>query len=380
MKFLHTADWHLGRLFHQVHLTDDQDFVLAKLFGIIEAHRPDAVVIAGDVYDRAVPPPEAVELWDRTLCRIAGEMELPVILIPGNHDSATRLGVGSELLRASGVHIVSKLTRADIPIMLRGADGVEVAFFGLPYAEPPQVRELLNDSSIGDHDSAMEAMCDRMRENFRPGQRNVLIAHAFVVGGSESESERPLSVGGAGTVRAEHFHGFDYVALGHLHSPQRVGENAVYSGSLLKYSFSECEDTKSVSLVDLSAQGEVTRREIPLLARRDVRRLEGELQELLARAATDPHRDDYLHVTLTDDGAILNAMAKLREGYPNVLNLERRFLERRDGESRSVARRGTSDADLFRNFVREVLNADTSEQELAVFAAAVPTADSEMPE
>ncbi len=377
MRFLHTADWHLGRLFHQVHLTDDQDFVLSELFGIIEAHRPDAVVIAGDVYDRAVPPPEAVELWDRTLCRIAWEMEIPVILIPGNHDSATRLGVASELLRASGVHIVSKLTRADIPIVLRGADGVEVAFFGLPYAEPPQVRELLNDSSIDDHESAMEAMCDRMRENFRPGQRNVLIAHAFVVGGRESESERPLSVGGAGTVRAEHFRGFDYVALGHLHSPQRVGENAVYSGSLLKYSFSECEDTKSVSLVDVSAQGEVTRREIPLSARRDVRRLEGELQELLARAATDPHRDDYLHVTLTDDGAILNAMAKLRECYPNVLNLERRFLERRDGESRSAARRGTSDADLFRNFVREVLNADASEQELAVFAAAVPAADVE---
>lgn len=380
MIFLHTADWHLGRLFHQVHLTDDQDFVLAELLGIIETHRPDAVVIAGDVYDRAVPPPEAVELWDRTLCRIAGEMEIPVILIPGNHDSATRLGVGSELLRGSGVHIVSKLTRADIPIVLRGADGVEVAFFGLPYAEPPQIRELQNDPSIVNHDSAMGAMCDRMRENFRPGQRNVLIAHAFVVGGRESESERPLSVGGAGTVRAEHFHGFDYVALGHLHSPQRVGENAVYSGSLLKYSFSECDDTKSVSLVDLSAQGEVTRREIPLPTRRDVRRLEGELQELLARASADPRPDDYLHVTLTDDGAILNAMAKLREGYPNVLNLERRFLERREGESRATERRGTSDSDLFRNFVREVLNAEPSEQELAVFAAAVPMADAETPE
>lgn len=371
MKLLHTADWHLGRQFHQLSLVEDQSFALAALERIVAEERPDAILLAGDVYDRAVPPPEAVALFDRTLGVLAVDQNIPLIIIPGNHDSATRLGFGAGLMSGRGVHIVSTLERALEPITLTGADGSRVNVFALPYTEPPAVRQFLKDETIRDHDGAMAALCDRMKSRFVTGERQVLVAHAFVSGGRDSESERPLSVGGAGTVSAAHFSGFDYVALGHLHSPQSIGEVAVYSGSLLKYSFSECADAKSVTIVEIPARGAITRRTVPLSARRDVRRIEGELKPLIAAAPDDPGRDDYLHVTLTDDGALLNAMARLREAYPNALHLERRFLEPATGSaSRVAARRTLSDADLFRAFCREVLGADATDAQVAAFGTA----------
>lgn len=367
MKFLHTADWHLGRIFHQVHLTEDQAGVIDQIIALAAAERPDVILVAGDLYDRAVPPPEAVALLDRAWRRLALDLGIPVVAIPGNHDSAARVGFGSALLARAGLHLVADFDAALRPITVAGVD-----IFALPFAEPAEVRAWSGDAAARDHDSALRVCLDRMRQNFTAGRSRILVAHAFVAGARrESESERPLSVGGAGTVSADAFADFDYVALGHLHAPQTVSPRCHYAGSPLKYSFSEAADAKSVVLGELEpATAALSLRAIPLRPRRDVRDLEGALADLLAAAPTDPAREDYLRVTLADDGALLNALGRLREAYPNVLQLERRFL--RTGASstdtaHAARRRESTEADLFSGFFRETLGAEPAAAELALF-------------
>lgn len=371
MKFLHTADWHLGRIFHQVHLTEDQARVLDQIVALAAAERPDVVLVAGDLYDRAVPPPEAVALLDRAWQRLALELGIPVIAIPGNHDSATRVGYGAALLARSGLHLVADFAAATRPITVGGVD-----IFALPFAEPAEVRAWSGDPAVRDHDSALRVCIDRMRPNFTAGRPRILVAHAFVAGERrESESERPLSVGGAGTVAADAFADFNYVALGHLHAPQTVSARCVYAGSPLKYSFSEADDAKSVVLGEINAATGVLAplRLAPLRSRRDVRNLEGSLAALLAVAPADPAREDYLRITLTDDGALLNALGRLREAYPNVLQLERRFLQRDPAASgaNSARRRESTETELFAGFCHEVLGVTPTEAELALFHQAV---------
>ncbi|MBC8009184.1 MAG: exonuclease SbcCD subunit D, partial [Burkholderiales bacterium] len=308
MKFLHTADWHLGRIFHQVHLTEDQACALDQIVALAAAERPDVILVAGDLYDRAVPPPEAVALLDRTWQRLALELAIPVIAIPGNHDSATRIGYGAALLARSGLHLVADFEAATRPITIGGVD-----IFALPFAEPAEVRAWSGDPEVRDHSSAQRVCIERMRPHFTAGRPRILVAHAFVAGErQESESERPLSVGGAGTVPADVYSDFNYVALGHLHAPQTVSPRCRYAGSPLKYSFSEADDAKSVLLGEIdAATGELApSRLVPLRPRRDVRNLEGSLADLLAAAAADPAREDYLRITLTDDGALLNALGR----------------------------------------------------------------------
>ena len=370
MRFLHTADWHLGRIFHQTHLTEEQGYVLDQIVEIARAEKVDAVLVAGDLYDRAVPPPEAVALLDKTWQRLALEIGVPVIAIPGNHDSATRIGYGAALLSRAGLHLVADFETATRAIAVGNVD-----VFALPFTEPNEVRAWSGNTEVRDHSSAMQACIDRMRSHFTPGRPRVLVAHAFVAGArKESESERPLSVGGAGTVSADLFEDFDYVALGHLHAPQVISSRCAYSGSPLKYSFSEAGDVKSVVIVDISDSGTVSPRLIPLNARRDVRNLEGSLADLIAAAPNDTCRDDYLRVTLTDDGALLNALGRLREVYPNVLQLERRFLQADTmstlGES-AARRRESTETDVFAGFFREVMGATPNEEEVALFHEAL---------
>jgi exonuclease SbcD len=370
MRFLHTADWHLGRIFHQIHLTEDQAHVLDQIVEIARAERVDAVLVAGDLYDRAVPPPEAVALLDKTWKRLALELGVPVISVPGNHDSATRIGYGAALLSRAGLHLVADFDTATKPISIGNVD-----VFALPFAEPNDVRAWSGNVEVRDHSSAMHACIEGMRLHFKRGRPRVLMAHAFVAGErKESESERPLSVGGAGTVSADLFEDFDYVALGHLHAPQVVSSRCIYSGSPLKYSFSEAGDVKSVVIVDISDSGTVSPRLVPLTARRDVRNLEGALADLIAAAPNDPRRDDYLRITLTDDGALLNALGRLREVYPNVLQLERRFLQADSvitiGEA-SARRSESTETDLFASFFHAVVGAAPNSEEFLLFHEAV---------
>lgn len=392
MRFLHTADWHLGRLFHGVHLTEDQAHVLDQLVELARDAKPDAVLVAGDVYDRSLPPADAVALLDDVFSRLVLDVQVPVVVIAGNHDSPRRLEFASRVLREKGLHICGEIqprgAAAERDLLLHDTSG-PVRICAIPYAEPPIVRERLEDESVIDHQAAMRALVERhLHAPSEPArrppagagdrERSVVVAHAFVVGGRESESERPLSVGGAGTVGVSCYAGFDYVALGHLHLPQDVvaeqdGGRAVhYAGSLLKYSFAEAEHTKSVSLVELDERGACRIERIPLSPRRDVRRLVGLLAEILQGPAAAESRDDYLMITLRDRGAILDALGKLREVYPNVLHIERETAELPgEGDARATHRE-VGDADRFAAFFHEVTGEELSAEERRCF---VDTAD-----
>lgn len=323
MRFLHTADWHLGRVYHGISLLEDQAHLLDQFVALVRETKPDAVLIAGDVYDRSVPPAEAVRLLDETLTRIVIGEKTRVILIAGNHDGPDRLGFGAHLLSAAGL-IVRGVPGADIePVLLGDAHG-EVAIYPLPYAEPALYRQLFACEAIADHQAGLAAQMARVRAAHLPARRAVVVAHAFVQGGTVAESERALSVGGTGSVTADVFAGMHFVALGHLHRPQSVGQTHIhYSGSLMKYSFNEADQPKSVSLVEVGAGGTASIERIALQPRRDLRILEGTLQELIAAGANDSGRDDYIMARLTDSGALLDAMSKLRVAYPNALAIER---------------------------------------------------------
>ena len=358
LRFLHTADWHLGRLFHARSLLEDQAHILGQFVELVKAERPDAVLIAGDVYDRAVPPPEAVALLDDVLGRIVVDAGVPVVMIAGNHDSAQRLEFGARLMRAQGLHVAGRTLAEAASVTLQDAHG-EVRVYALPYAEPAVVRDAMG-ADLPSHEAALRAQLDAIRAVHPPGVRAVVVGHAFVVGGAASESERPLSVGGSGAVAADLFAGFDLVALGHLHRPQTLGGGRIhYAGSLLKYSLSECAHGKSVSRIELDGDGTVSITPVPLQPLRDVRVVEGELAALLAAGADDPQRDDYIHARLTDAGALLDPMAKLRQVYPNALAIERAVLARSGTASeagRQLRQLGTGE--LFASFFREVADAE----------------------
>ena len=240
MKFIHTADWHLGRQLSGVSLLEDQRHVLNQFLALVESEKPDAVVVAGDLYDRSVPPSDAVALLDEVLRQLVLELGTPTILIGGNHDGPQRLSFGASFLEKAGLHLRTGLERVDDPITLEDAHGT-VDFYAVPYAEPAEVRNAFPEAEAHTHEAAMGFLVGRIAmARKQRGNRSVLIGHAFVAGGEESESERPLSVGGAGTIPASLFSSFNYTALGHLHRTQTMGEKKTvrYTGSPLKYSFS----------------------------------------------------------------------------------------------------------------------------------------------
>jgi exonuclease SbcD len=341
MKIFHTGDWHIGKLVNQVYMTEDQAYVLDRLVELIATEQPDVLIIAGDVYDRAIPPVEAIELLDRTLSRIVLDLKTPVLMVAGNHDSPDRLGFGSGILEARGLHIEGRLRPQVRRVTLRDAHG-PVHFYLAPFAHPAEVRDVLGSEDIRDQNAAMQAILGQIQADWNPAQRNVLVTHGFVRGLEEPElceSEKPLSygeaLGGIEYVDAAMFADFDYVALGHLHGPQRAGSEQVrYSGSLLKYSFSEVNQNKSLTVVTLGPKGEWQAELRPLQPLRDMRRIKGELAQLLDPLVYQAaNREDYLHVTLTDSGELWEPANQLRAVYPNFMSLE---LAGRDNTSASV--------------------------------------------
>jgi exonuclease SbcD len=357
LRIVHTSDWHLGRLFHNVHLTNDQAHVLVELVALLKDVRPDLLIVAGDVYDRAVPPAEAVELLDDVLHSIVVDLKIPTVMVAGNHDSPERLGFGARLLRAQGLFVAGTLEQALSPISFDDAFG-KVEVIPIPFAAPEQVREWCGDESMRDHAAAMQALVDRARAVRANGVRSVLVAHTYVQGGAQSESERVLEVGGAGAVPAGVFSGFDYVALGHLHRAQPVGRGAIrYAGSLLKYAFGEADHVKSVSIVEMDAKGAVQVSLEPLQARYDVRVLAGTLKDVLERGAADPNRSDYVSVVLEDREPLFDAMTRLREVYPNVLHLARPHFGAATGDAKPADQiRKLSTLDLFEAFFSQVVD------------------------
>ena len=369
MRLVHTADWHLGRIFHGVHLTEDQAYVLDELIEIVREARPDVVIVAGDIYDRAVPPQEAVSLLDDVLSRLVAKVGVPVVLIAGNHDSPARLSFGARLLANSNLHVFGPLVPECRPVVFEDDFG-PVDIYPIPFAEPPVVREKMGGDEIRDHGSALRRILQQIRAGKPADRRSILVAHAAVVGGKTSDSERPLSIGGAETVEPAIFEGFDYVALGHLHQAQSPGGNHIqYSGSILKYSFSEASHKKSVTIVDMDGTGKCAIERIALVPRHNVRRIEGTLDEILQRARLDENRDDYIMVSLLDRQPVLNAMGRLREVYPNTLHIERPLIAPSTGHAQAPAdHQRLSEAAMFSAFFSQVTGEELTEQEARVLA------------
>ena len=363
MRFIHTADWHLGKLFGQRHMTEDQAYVLEELLALCKDVRPDALVIAGDVYDRAIPPPEAVELFNEILTRLAAQ-GIRVLFISGNHDSAVRLGFGAQLLRASGIYLSGVVCAEEPPVILSDEHG-DVYFSLIPYGDPPHVREAFSLDENPSFDGALAVQIAAARAQIPSSARSVAVAHAFVIGGQTSESEHALSVGGSDQVSAEHFAAYSYTALGHLHAPQRVGaENVRYSGSLLKYSFDEAHQKKGIELVELDAMGAAFHTFYPLTPRHDVRIVRGMMEEIMTDTFDPLPHDDYICVELLDTDAVLAAHEKLRRVYPNLFTITRPNLNvNRLSSTERIYERTKSDLHLFSDFFAEVTATDMTEAE-----------------
>lgn len=354
MRFLHTADWHLGRIFYGQYLTDDQAYVLEnQFFTILKEEKIDGILLAGDVFDRAVPPIEAIELWDSIITRLAMDYKVPLFVVSGNHDGAERLEVGRSMLSESGIHIWGSPHHALQPFEFEGADG-RVAICPMPFSEPRRIGDALGlscseskpvDTDIADdtlfsyvedkeqetselnlhnYDQMYQAWSDYLYKQVPKGMRSIAISHAFVMGGEVGGSERTLSVGGSEQVSPHVFKNFHYTALGHLHGSQRMGADHIrYSGSPLKYSFDEHGQKKSFTIIDMDTKGSVDISTIPVEAKRDVVILEGYFEDLLNNKELQAnHKDDYVQARLLDTMPIMDGMARLRQVYPRCMTIE----------------------------------------------------------
>ncbi|MFB8270606.1 exonuclease SbcCD subunit D [Streptomyces sp. NPDC055955] len=373
MRLLHTSDWHLGRAFHRVNMLGAQAEFIGHLVATVRERGVDAVVVSGDVYDRAVPPLAAVELFDDALHRLA-DQGIPTVMISGNHDSARRLGVGAGLIGRAGIHLRTDPGACATPVLIPDATG-DVAFYGLPYLEPALVKDEFGVSKPG-HEAVLAAAMDRVRADLaeRPaGTRSVVLAHAFVTGGEASDSERDITVGGVAAVPSGVFDGVDYVALGHLHGSQIISERVRYSGSPLPYSFSEADHHKSMWLVDLDADGFAAAERVDCPVPRPLARIRGDLADLLARPDLSAHEESWVEATLTDPVRPDDPMARLAERFPHTLSLA--FDPQRAPEDPDVSYaqrlKGRDDQQIAEDFVTHVRGAGPDERERAVLREAL---------
>lgn len=320
MKFLHLSDLHLGKKVNEFPMLDDQAYILDKILNITEAESPDGVIIAGDVYDKSIPLTEAVSLFDSFIFHLSKKTK-HIFLISGNHDSAERLAFASRLLNKSGIHI-SPIYDGNIkPISLSDEYG-EFNVFLLPFIKPSHVRRFYDSESIESYTDAMQIAIKNMQIDSE--KRNILVTHQFVTGATRSDSE-DMSVGGIDNVDASVFDCFDYVALGHLHGPQNCGTERIrYCGSPLKYSFSEANDNKSVTIVEFAKKGNLQMRTVALTPLHDMREIRGTYQELMSKSFYEntSYNTDYMHITLTDENDIPDAISKLRTVYHNLMKLD----------------------------------------------------------
>ncbi|MGY1858393.1 exonuclease SbcCD subunit D [Modestobacter sp. SYSU DS0290] len=372
MRILHTSDWHVGRSLHGTDLLSEQEAVLARLAEVVTEESVDLVVVAGDVYDRAVPSADATAVLDRGLTRLraAGAQ---VVLTPGNHDSARRLGFAAGLLSASGVHVRTAVATLDEPVLLADEHG-EVAVYGIPYLEPEVARHELGQPGARSHEAVLTEAMDRVRADLflRPGVRSVVLAHAFVGGGMPSDSERDICVGGVDLVPASVFDGVDYVALGHLHRPQTLTPRIRYSGSPLPYSFGEAGHDKQAWLVELGAGGLAGVRPVPLPAPRRLTQLRGELDDLLADPRLAEVVTHFVSATLTDPVRPLDPMRRLQERFPHCVHLEwAGGPTSSDGRSYQERLAGRSDLEVAEEFVSHVRGLAVSQAERELLAAAL---------
>ena len=363
MKFLHLSDFHLGKKVNGFSMLRDQEHILKEVIKIIDEEKPEAVLIAGDIYDKPVPPAEAVSLLDNFLYELASRM-LRVFIISGNHDSAERLFFGARLMNGGGVYIAPAYNGTVEPVVLNDAFG-ELAIYMLPFIKPVNVRRYYEDENIESYDDAVRKVVEHM--NIDKSKRNILLSHQFVTGALRSDSEE-IHVGGSDNISSEIYAPFDYAALGHIHRAQHVGKEHIrYCGTPLKYSFSEINHIKSASLVELREKGRIQIRERKLLPLHDMRELKGSYMELTARGFyKDFNTEDYFRIILTDEEDVPDAVGRLRTVYPNLMQIDYdNSRTRREQSIEDIDRaENLSPMELFEQFFEKQNNRKMSEEQV----------------
>ncbi len=382
MKFIHTSDWHIGRLFHNVSLLEDQLYVVDKIKQMSKEHDIDALLISGDIYDRALPPSDAVKALNHILESFIFELGIPVIMIPGNHDSLERLNFGSRFMTKKGLYILGNLRNVSEPVLIKNKKGESFHFYGIPYNSPAEIRALYN-VEVKTYDEAHQFLIRKINKNRNKNEKaipSILLSHSFVNNGKVSESERSLSIGGSDRIGWEVLQDFDYVALGHLHSPQIIGgkPNIRYSGSLLKYSFSESEQEKGVVLVELGEKGFLSAKDLTYKPKRNVRKIKGTLQDIVEKGKNDPFNDDFIFCYLEDKGALLDPMGKLREVYPNVLQIGRKsYQNKMEIKNQDFEMSERNDLDIIKDFYNQIFDEEMSPKKMEYMKEIINRVNSE---
>lgn len=387
MKIIHTSDWHIGKIVNEFSMIEDQKHIIDELLQLVDTEKVDALVIAGDIYDRSIPPVDAVELLNKTLSRLVIDKNIKVLAISGNHDSGERLSFGSNLLEKSGLYIAGSDDELYKKIVLN-ENNKNINFYLVPYKDPALIKKLLQNKEIKNHNDAMEGIISKIKETLNKDEVNILVGHGYMTTKRDdaiktiedtykeaeldvSESERPLSIGGTDLIDAKLFDDFDYVALGHLHGRQKIGrEEMRYSGTLLKYSFSEVNHKKGVTILDIKEKNDIDIKLKELTPLRDLRIIKGSLEDILEEGRTiDSGKEDYIHAILTDDGELMNPMEKLRSIYPNTM-LITRDRKREYNEDKTSAKgeyKSKSKLDLFKEFYQDLGNGEYTAEKESVF-------------
>ena len=377
MRFIHTSDWHIGRLFQNISLLEDQLHILKQIQAYAKEHAADALVIAGDIFDRSTPPADAVNALNTFLADFRSELGIPVIMISGNHDNAYRLGFGAQHMQESGLHILSDIRDVAKPVVIESKDG-PVHFYGVPYHDPVEVREAYS-CDVKSYDEAHTHLAELAKQARVSDIPAVLISHCFINGAEACDSERRLSVGGADSVSYQPLEDFNYVALGHLHGPQAKGpEHIRYSGSPMKYSFSEYKQKKGVTLVEINTDG-TNYQHLDLIPLHDMRVIEGSLSDIIEQGKTDKHPDDYIFARLTDTQDLLDPMGQLRKVYPNVLELERKNFAVSSGSKliADVSNKRSEDQ-VFNDFFCQVMGEELTDEQNELLLTTIKEAQTQL--
>ncbi|NMC62013.1 MAG: exonuclease SbcCD subunit D [SAR324 cluster bacterium] len=375
MRILHTADWHLGKQLHHVSLINDQAIVLDQLHRVLKEYEIECLIISGDIFDRSVPSSEAVELFDETLSRLAFDYAKPVIIISGNHDSPPRLAFGSKLFSKLSLHVVTSIDYMSNLINLSDSYGM-ISVIALPFIEEALSKDISNtlDKPFS-YEETIQELLRKLSSKIPAKSRTIVAAHAFIQGSIESESERPVSLGGTTACSAHIFEDFSYTALGHLHRAQSVQKSHIrYAGSILKYSSSEIPYKKTFSLVDIDASGKPIIEEIPIQPKRDFRELRGLFTDLCRKDFDNGDHDDYFSIIIDDQGPILDAMPRLQEIYPNVLEIHREAID--SIRHYSVVTKEflkQDETSLFKNFALQCAGLKLNEMQLDILKQALAT-------
>lgn len=366
MKFIHLSDLHLGIRVNDFSMSEDQRYILDRILDITDREAPDGMIIAGDIYDKSMPPADAVAMFDDFICSIA-ERKIKTFIISGNHDSAERIAFGSRIMNAGGIYF-SPVYKGDIkPVVMEDEYGT-VNIYMLPFVRPSAVRTFYPDDDTDSYSSAVGTAVKHMNADF--SQRNIIITHQFVTGAVRSDSE-DISVGGTDNVSADIFADFDYTALGHIHKPQNIGSERIrYCGTPLKYSFSEAKQDKSVTVIELGKKGDINVRTVGLIPLRDMTELKGSYEELMKKSFYEGtgYTEDYVHITLTDENDIPDAVSKLRLVYHRLMKMDydnARTKKQSIIEGMTSARE-TDPEKLFREFFESQNNVPMNDEQAAL--------------